>query len=646
MILQEDTLIPNTEIPNVVCVDTETTEEGRIEVFSFSFVKDKKIKGYVVPVCYPFEKGSKYKNVRIALDYLKQIVRPESGRKIIMHNAQFDLEVFKRNLRIAEIPDSQFEDTMIMHWVLNTERRHGLKEIFKEEYGDKETIKYKEARANSFKVFAKYATGDVLKSYKLYLDLMKEFDKYPKTYELYRKYEIPFIRVMRAINVWDNKVRINYPLLKQYAEQIQTEMKFCSDVLLKTFGDINYNSTLQLGKVLEKLGYKVKRNEPTAKMKEKAKAKGEKAIGNYSLDASEIQYLYDTQGGEALAYLLWHRGLVKQDSTYITGLLNRLTQADKKTWYLTGYDFTHHGTRTGRLSGHNPNLQNQPRSAMLMRITIAKILKRNGLWKKNFIEDADIKKLMEIPKVAKLIEKYSLDIRKLFIPFEGNVFIGNDYSQIELRMVAHLSKDKNMIKAFADGKDLHQATADLLTKAAKFEVTRQVAKSINFGIVYGLYYTTLAREFGLKKSVAKHIYDNYFKVYSGVKSKIDLIHISAKKSHYVQTILGRRRNMHILGINDHRKESFFRRNNAENSSISTVVSGSASDLIKIAMLNIYKNLGSVIKLQVHDELVCEVPKEKAEYYQKEIIKYMEGAMKLLVPVKVDSKIGMSWREVH
>ncbi len=630
MLLQDKNKFPRLEdIPGTIALDTETHPDMSLEGYSFAYVKNRKIKSFYVPVAHTDILGTGYVNVDKNYLYLKKLCK---GRRIIFHNAQFDLTVLKN----IGIDVKEYEDTMLMHYTLDTERRHGLKKIMENEY-DKEVTLYDDAKEAGFVEFSKYADNDARFTLYLYNKLRKEFKKFPNSYNLYKNVELPFVKVLQFINYEDNYIRINKRLLKKYCNIVLEELSIVNNILLKKLGNINFNSSQQLGYKLESLGYNIEYTD----------------AGNPSTGAKKLEYLKKTQGGLILDLLLYNRKINKMSSTYVHPMFDRLQKIDKDVYVITGYDLGHISSRGGRLAGHNPNLQNQPRDVILLRCIFLKQLYTKGILKtkKLFLDDDKMAKLLkkysDNKKVQKIIKECSIDIRAMFIPMKGYVFIGADYSQIELRMAAHLSGDKNMCSAFKKGLDIHSDTAKAITELLhhRLELTRQGAKEFNFGLLYGLYYTSIAEKLGIPKKDAKEFYMAYFKRYYGIEQFIKDIHSAVRKSHYAQTILGRRRNIDKLGIND--MGNFGRRNYAENASISHVVSGSCADLIKLAMLDLFKYKNKCkIKLQVHDELLFEVKKDYVDKYKTIVKNKMEKAMKLCVPVIADVKVGNSWREVH
>jgi len=633
MFVQKMTELPEIrKIPKVISVDTETNEDDNsLKGYSFAYKQGKKYKGIYIPVAHDFE-DAEYKNLpfKQAVKYLKKLIK---GRKIIFHNAGFDLNVLE-SVDIT-VKDNMFEDTLLMHYTFNTERFHALKEIMKNEY-NLDVIKYAEAISDAKKFF-KYAADDARFTLFLYPKVKKDLKTKPKSYKLYDNYERRFIRVLQRMNYGHNYIRIDEKLLRKYVKMLNKEIMIINSLLKYKLGDINFNSTHQLGPVLEDKGYRISRTNK----------------GNYSLNVKELYKLYNQQGGMIIETLLYNRKINKLNNTYVEAMYNRLNEIEDNVYIISGYSFNHTGTRHGRLASNKPNMQNQPRDPFVLRQhLLERLIQKNYIKKKSFLNDALFDEIIEKgekdKKLKKLIDKCSIDIRKIFVPMPGKKFIGADLSQIELRMAAHISGDETLLDAYQQGLDIHQITADKISRLIGHKISRYDGKTINFALMYGFHWTSLARDLGISQKLAKKIYDAYFKSYPGIREMIQDIHSSARRSHYVQTILGRRRNIHTMGINlPPTRDNFYRINNSKNASVSTVVSGSASDLLKLTMINIHEKYPEIeMKIQVHDELLCEVDEDKAEYYIKIIKREMENAMKLKVPVVSDARIGMNWREVH
>jgi DNA polymerase-1 len=304
-------------------------------------------------------------------------------------------------------------------------------------------------------------------------------------------------------------------------------------------------------------------------------------------------------------YILEHRQLQKLQSTYVESLPKMVNAATGRIH--TTYNQTIAGT--GRLSSTEPNLQNIPIRTSLGR-----------------------------------------EIRKAFVPKEGNILLSADYSQIELRVMAHVCSDKTLTHAFINGHDIHAATAAALFGISLEEVDsdkRRIAKTVNFGIMYGQGSFGLAKQLGISRTEAKEIIDQYFLRYPNIKLYIDQTIEKAKKQGYVETLLGRRRYFPSLESNNQAI-----RQGAERAAINMPIQGTAADMMKLAMINVHarmkkEQLKSLMILQIHDELVFDAIKEEVEYLRALVKEEMESAMPLgEVPVLVETGIGNNWEEAH
>lgn len=622
------------KIPDVFSLDFETHPNTYIiKGFSFAFKNNKKIYSYYCPVSHTeLEYYSDYyycSNLpkKQIFKYLENLIK---DRIVVFHNAEFDTIVLRENK--IKFDWDKIEDTMLMHYLLDTERSHGLKSIMREEYKINVTT-YNEAEISNFNEFAKYAESDAIYTLNLYYDLIEELNKYTKTKKLYKNYELPFIQVLQSMNYDNNGMAIDFKLLCEYNKMLNQEIEITKSLLREILGDINFNSSRQLGDALKKNNYKLLFTEK----------------GNYALGEKELLTMKKKQGGKIIDLILYYRMLNKLKTTYVEPYMTNLNYDEKGNYILSGYDFSHIGTRTGRLSSHNPNLQNQPRDPVHLRIqSVINFSKNNKVKVKNyFLSDKELKKLEQKfgDKYEVNKEKFSIDIRKIFIAHKGYKFIGADFSQIELRMAAYLAKDNIMIEAFNNGIDIHEQTARKINEILKSEFTRQQAKAVNFGILYGLYYNSLSEQTGLSIKDSKILINAWWNLYKDIKKFVAHSHVIARKTGFATTLLGRRRNIKKLGLGsgDFRSERY-----AENATISHIVSGSSADLIKVAMLNLYKKYKDklIIKLQIHDELLIEVREHEVNKYLDIVRKEMEDALPLNIKIEANVKVGNNWREVH
>ena len=404
---------------------------------------------------------------------------------------------------------------------------------------------------------------------------------------LFREVEMPLVEVLRDMEMHGVKVDGEY--LRTMSLQVEAELKKLEDEIYHIAGErFNINSTQQLGHILfEKLKLPVIRRTKTG----------------YSTDVAVLEALAGEH--ELPRKILEYRQLAKLKSTYIDAL-PKLIHPETGRIHTS---FNQTVTATGRLSSSDPNLQNIPIRTELGR-----------------------------------------RIRQAFIaPDENHLLLDVDYSQIELRILAHLSEDENLIKAFREDGDIHTRTACAMFGVPPEFVTpelRRRAKTINFGIIYGMSPFGLAEQLGISRHEAKTLIDQYFQQYPGVKTYIKRTLEDARRKGYVTTLLGRRRYLPEINSSNRQMREF-----AERTAINTPVQGTAADLIKVAMVRVWRKLReggyrTKMILQVHDELVFEVPKDELEEVKNLVVGQMEGALKLKVPIKVDVGVGTNWLEAH
>ena len=488
-------------------------------------------------------------------------------------------------------------DTMIAHYLLQPELRHGM-DYLAEIYLKYETIRIEELigprgkgqknmRDLSPASVYKYACEDADVTLKLKNLLEAELVK-ADAKALFEEIEMPLVPVLAYME--RNGVRIDTEALKETSRHFTARMNQIEEEVHRLAGmDFNIASPKQVGEVLfDRL-----------KIVEKAK---KTKTGQYVTSEEVLESLRGKH--EIVGKILEHRGLKKLLGTYIDALPQLINPQ-------TGHihtSFNQTVTATGRLSSSNPNLQNIP------------------------IRNEDGK-----------------EIRKAFIPDEGCEFFSADYSQIELRIMAHLSGDPHMIEAFQKGQDIHAATAAKIYKESLEEVTREQrskAKTANFGIIYGISVFGLAERLNVDRREAKALIDGYFENYPHVKEYMDESIRVARERGYIETIFKRRR--YLPDISSHNAVV---RGYAERNAINAPIQGSAADIIKVAMIRIYRRfreegLQSKMILQVHDELnFSVVPSERGKVEQI-VIEEMEGAYKMKAPLRADCGWGKNWLEAH
>jgi DNA polymerase-1 len=602
---------------------------------------------------------TEYRNLpyNVANAVLEKLI--QRSEKVVFHNAIFDTSVLKK-IGI-NIPIDKVEDTILAHHAINTERLHGLKSIMIDEYGKEDTVKYKEAEKAGFAVFSQYGEDDAINTMALYLDLQSKLDKLPRVKDLYYKHDLPLMEVMRDMNVERNYIRIDKPLYDAFARNLFDEIDIITTKLADILGEINFDSQKQLGDALSRHGYKIKRKKPTEFMIKQAEKKGMTAEGNYTLDEDALDELQEKQGGLIIELILHRRSLMTLNSTFIQGIEDQIVEVDEGIFVLTGYNFNQIGTRTGRLSSTHPNMQNQPRDPTPMLILITRKLIKLGLLKTKalFITEKEVKDIIakQSPKrqaqLKAILKPYFIDMRSIFIPMPGKVFIGADESQLELRMMGAYSNDPFLLDAYNNDRDVHQRMADNMTTRIGMPIERWKAKESNFSLLYGMWYKTFARKLRIAEDLAEKLVRAWKEELKVVGAFVERVHSSAIRTGWVCTILGRRRCLLSMGIRDMDRGNWWRHNNAKNAAVSTVIQGSAGDLVKQSMINIWQQIcqgdSCRIVLQIHDELLLEADEDKAEGFVPIIKKEMETSLSHIIKnikFKVEPNIGMSWREVH
>ena len=405
------------------------------------------------------------------------------------------------------------------------------------------------------------------------------------TLKLFNTIEMPLVEVLSEMQY--NGMKCDSEELAKFGISLKERLNQLTNEIYEIAGEeFNINSTKQLGVILfEKLGLKAKK----------------KTKSGYSTSEEVLNSLIDDN--PIIEKILEYRGLMKLNSTYVDGLIPYI---NKKTGRIHSY-FHQTITATGRISSTNPNLQNIPAR-----------------------------------------DEFGKNIKKAFKPEKGYVYIDADYSQVELRVLAHISGDENMIKAFNNDEDIHREVASKVFDVPFEEVTKEQrsrAKAVNFGIVYGITSFGLAKQIGASRKQAQEYIDNYLEKYSGIKAFMEESVEMAKQNGYVETLFGRRRNVPEL-----KSSNFMMREFGKRVAMNTPIQGTAADIMKIAMNNVYKelkakNIDAKLILQVHDELLIEASEKDAEETKNILKNCMENAMKLKVPLKVELSEAQDWYEV-
>ena len=579
---------------NVFAIDTETSSLDTMtaDLIGISLAC-KEGEGCYIPIKHLYEEMPN----QIPLMQIQKILGSaitKNQKKLVGQNLKFDLPMLNRHgIKVKEF----LGDTMLMSYVLNsTGTRHGLDRMALY-YLNYEPMKYEEVAGSASKQinFAQveipaatfYAAEDADITLRLFNHLNGMLEGQPKLINLLQSIEYPMLQSL--IRVETNGAKIDAQMLSKYSDELAIKIKELSKAAFKMAGEeFNMDSPKQLVEILyNKLDLPVLKKTP----------KGQPSTNEDTLQRLAEEY-------DLPKIIIEYRGLAKLKSTYTDSLINIQHPVSKRIH--TSYQQA--VTSTGRLSSTEPNLQNIP---------------------------------IKTPEGRK--------IREAFIAEKGNVLISADYSQIELRIMAHLSRDKNLTHAFNNNIDVHSATASEIFNIPLEEVSpdhRRSAKAINFGLIYGMSAFGLTRQLGIPRQEAQAYLDTYFERYTGVKKYMDSTKELAKKNLFVETILGRK--LHVAAIND---SNGLRRQAAERAAINAPLQGSAADIIKKAMIDVDQWIGennSDIKMimQVHDELIFEVKKGFAQEALEKIISLMESSVKLDIPLIVDANTGANWNEAH
>ncbi|MCX7912977.1 MAG: DNA polymerase I [Thermodesulfovibrionales bacterium] len=551
---------------------------------------------YVVGISLCKQKGTAYyvpirhlnsKNVNEALLILKDIFEDRSISKI-GHNLKFDILMLKQEgIEVAGI----LYDTMVASYLLNPNKQiHSLEEVAAE-YLQHKKKSFKEllGKCKSFEEVPlqeaiDYAAEDAELTFEL-KEILFERLKEEGLEKLYFELEMPLIKVLAEMQ--RNGIMVDLKLIETLSKEIERELDSLQRKIYSLAGEqFNINSTQQLRKILfDKLKLKT----------------GKKTKTGYSTSIDVLEEL--AKSHELPAEILNYRTLYKFKTTYLD-ILPKLVNKETGRIHTT---FNQTVTATGRLSSSEPNLQNIP---------------VKGFWGNR--------------------------IREIFIAPEGSQLLSADYSQIELRILAHMSKDETLLDAFSKGIDIHSRTAAEIFNIPLESVStehRRIAKTINFGIIYGISPFGLSEALSITTQEANRLIEGYFKRHSAVKEYIDRTLQEAREKGFVTTLLGRKRQ--IPAINS---DNAILRQQAERMAINTPIQGTAADLIKKAMISIHDSLKSKsyktkMILQIHDELLFEVPETELESLKIIVKEKMESALKLDVPLMVDLRIGKNWAEI-
>lgn len=572
---------------DLFCFDTETTG---FDVFGdrlvgISFAVEPHEAWYI-----PCDRT----NVESVLETFRPVFENEAIAKV-GQNIKFDMMM----LRSAGVEvRGRLYDTMIIHYLLDPEARHNM-DYLARTYLQYEPVpiealigkgaKQKTMDMVPIPTVAEYAAEDAdvtLQLYRVLWPLLQQAG----LVELYAKIEEPLIPVLADIEM--TGVKIDTDALAAFGKQLVGELTALEEQIREMTGDptLNVNSAKQLGEAL------------FGRMKIDPKPKKTKTK-QYRTDEEYLQMLTDRH--PVVGLILEYRGLRKLLSTYVEALPQLVNPRTGRIHT----SFNQAVTATGRLSSTNPNLQNIP-----------------------------------------IRDDRGREIRKAFIPSSPDrLLLSADYSQVELRLMAHLSGDQAMIEAFAHGEDIHTATAALLFKEAKEDVTREQrrkAKTANFGIIYGISAFGLAQRLNIPRTEAKEIIDGYFESYPGIKRYMDQVIEKAREQGYVETLFGRKRM-----LPDIRSANAVVRGLSERNAINAPIQGGAADIMKLAMIAVHdeltqRGLAAKIILQVHDELVLDVPETELDQVREIVVRCMENAAHLRVKLVAECGVGHNWLEAH
>lgn len=523
---------------------------------------------------------------------LKPILENPNIRKI-GQNIKYDLTIFARNG--IELQGVAF-DTMLQSYTLDSTGRHNMDNLA-ERYLGHQTIPFEELAGKGkhqltfdqieLDKATEYAGEDAEITMKLHQLLWSELQKTPELVKLFEQIEMPLVSVLSRVE--RNGVLIDPAKLLAHSVEIEQRLKELETLVHQEAGEVfNLASTKQLQEILfNKLGLPILKKTP----------KGAPSTNEEVLE--ELAQM----GHQVPVLLMEHRGLSKLKSTY-TDKLPQMINAQTGRVHTSYHQAV---TATGRLSSSDPNLQNIP-----------------------------------------IRNEQGRRIRQAFIARDGYVILAADYSQIELRIMAHLANDANMIKAFAEGKDIHRSTAAEIFGVPLEAVTseqRRSAKAINFGLIYGMSEFGLANQLGISRTDAKKYMELYFQRYPAVQQFMLDIREKAAEKGYVETLFGRR--LYLPEINSSNQ---MRRKAAERVAINAPMQGTAADIIKVAMIGIdqaVRNCEDIAMImQVHDELVFEVKADRVEHYTQLIKAEMEKAIELKVPLIAEVGVGSNWDEAH
>ena len=585
-----DSLLQRMQETDHFAIDTETTSlDYRIaELVGFSVAFDAN-DAYYIPLAHDYENAPEQLNREAVLAQIKPILENEQVRKI-GHHLKYDAHIFANHGIIIQ---GWYFDTMLASYVLNAAAtRHGMDDVARVYLSHLTTtfeqIAGKGAKQKTFnqielEVAAHYAAEDAHVTYRLYEVLSAKLQPFPELVNILHNIEMPVARVLTGME--EDGIKLDHAFLDQLSVEFSETMQTLENQATELAGEaFNIASPKQVGEVLfDKLG--IKGGKKTA-------------TGQYSTSESVLEKIEHPLA----EVILEHRGLAKLKNTYT----DRLVEQSHDTTHRVHTSYHQALTATGRLSSTDPNLQNIPIRTQIGR-----------------------------------------QIRKAFIAPEGRVLLAADYSQIELRLMAHFSQDDALVHAFQQGQDVHRRTAAEVLGIAIEDVTndqRRQAKAVNFGLLYGMSEFGLTRQLGFTREESRSYIARYFQRYPGVLDYMERTRQIAREQGFVETILGRRLyTPDILATNKMIKQA------AERAAINAPLQGSAADIIKLAMIAVDKILPkdqAKLLLQVHDELVFEADVAIADELSKQIADVMQSVLEISVPFVVEVGQGLNWDAAH
>lgn len=586
-------LIKNASQAKTLALDTETTGldymDSDLVGISMSFTPGE---AFYIPINHKDDSTP-----QLDMDYVLEELRPlleDSKQKIIGQNIKFDMNILSQHgINISSIKN----DTMMMSYVLDASAtRHNLDALSSYYLGYKtstfEDVAGKGVKQVTFDEVSiadatHYAAEDADITLRLYEELLSKLESVESLKKLNEDIEIPLIEVLSEME--QNGAGLNSKILNAQSKDLSNRIKKIEKKAYVLAGDeFNLGSTKQLREIFfDKLGYRVIKKTPG---------------GQPSTDEKVLAELAEEY--ELPKILLEHRTLSKLKSTYTDKLPNQISISTGKVHT----SFHQAVTTTGRLSSSDPNLQNIP------------------------IRTEDGRR-----------------IRQAFEPSKGHKFVSADYSQIELRVMAHMSKDEGLLTAFQDGEDVHSKTASEVFNVDIDAVTtdlRRNAKAINFGLIYGISAFGLGKQLNINRNLAAEYMAMYFEKYPGVKKYMETTKDFAAENGYVETLFGRR-----LYLRDINASNAMRRQASERAAINAPVQGTAADIMKIAMIKMHQliketNVEAKLILQVHDELILDTPKKEIDEVIGLVTESMMGAASLDVPLEIDVGVGDNWDQAH